>query len=430
MYIQSFSYFDYNSNPRGTSTGDCQTRAIATAFNMSWDKVRRILRKYGNDWFNREYNVTAVLKDEFHCKPIKLDLSGAEYLTVGEFCDNQGSRGTYLVLCNSDKNEGSWGSHLVCTINGTIYDTWDSSYCRVIQVYKPTGNHRTENIGDSSDIPDNIYKLASRYYVEFRDQLKSIDFEQELLSHLPGIDPANVRCYQPFPNIDYDKLHKFNFVIDVKPYIRISGDIQYKYNKTKKFNIVFDEDDTYANALNNVEDVVSQALQEWFDAIWDNISSYYEATQQVNSALKDSPKSKALLNAYAGIDPDLKEYVVHVETFCGYTGATIPIGTTNLGRTNYLLVLCKNPKDLSKSIRICLKYNQSFWDAYDTPRINITPYGFTFRLGFYYDTYSADKKDFKEFLETYNDYLAQANSPDSYSLEDYFTAWSLPKYLK
>ena len=72
MYIQSFSYFDYNANPRGTTTGDCQTRAIATAFGWTWKEARKLLRKYGNDWYNYATNVEHEYRSDFPCLTVGL----------------------------------------------------------------------------------------------------------------------------------------------------------------------------------------------------------------------------------------------------------------------------------------------------------------------------------------------------------------------
>ena len=430
MYIESFSYVDYNANPRGTSTGDCQTRAIATAFDMSWDKVRRILRKeknpYNSDHYRGISHLSRVLVDEFKCKQIPIpedEYTNGKYLTVGDFCDGMGANGTYLIFCSS-KGDEHYADHLVCTINGVVYDTWDSSKARVTDIYQPTSNYRTEGFSDISDIPDNIYKIAKAYREEFATQLSGSVFLNKLIDVIPEVHMETVECKFGLKYLDYDKIHGFNFVIEVKPLITIKEPIYYIYDQSKRFNIAFSDTDMTEYAYASKESKVADMLDSWYDAILNTIHTMYDAEKNLSGGMKNPPESKKLLEAYKGIPSDLREHVIDMGTLLGYTCAIV-----QLDAKMHIMAMCKKPSDLGKNIEIIYHYDYDYWNDYHNPTMNITPYGFLWRRlmsrGFYYD----DKREFREFLDTYNEYLEQDYEP-KHGLDYFFSSWNVPEFLE
>ena len=417
-YIQSYSYFDYNANPRGTTTGDCQTRAIATAFGWTWQEARKLLRKFGNDWYNHAVNVERVLEHELKCQVIPVDTMGKPYITVGDFCDNQGADGTYLILCSKPTEDSGYGTHLVCTINGTIYDTWNSSWYKVVRIYKPTGTYRTEGFAETSDIPEHIHELAQYVRDLFKSRLEHSDLADRIMRKLP----ASATCECVFM-LSVVSVHSFNIAVQVKVGVDIKGTSTLWHKVKKKFNLSFDETDMYADVVEALPTEIDDMLYKWYDTLALDVVDRFNASALESSNLRRVPKSQTLIKAYSKIDPDLKPYVLNMETFCGYTCATVQIDDDM-----NILVMCKSAKDLSNSIRICRKYDKAFWKDYDTKRINITPYGFTIRLDHYIDTYSGDKYDFQQFYEDYKEYEDQANLPSAEPL-DYFFYGTCPKVL-
>lgn len=438
-YIKSHGYLSYNVNPRGTVTGDCQTRAIAMALNLSWDEVRRTLRKRGKDWFNNYWNVAKALTDDFACKKIDVDFTQhsdkKDYLTVADFCDNQGKQGTYLIICDSTCKR-THGDHLVCTINGTIYDTWNSAYCKVIEVYQPTGNFRAEGIEVTTDLPKRMHKLSAEYQQYFLNYLKSIDFVTKLKEAIPDFSTKSFYTYKIYRvEVDYDSVHSFNFVVAVNSFIA-DYKVNYVWDKIKTFNITFNETDTYESALADMPTRVTSLVDNWINGIVAQIRDRY--TIKGEGKLKDTPKAKNLVEIYSELKPDLKENIVRMTNFCGYPSAIVETGeytspyfrNTNSYYNNHILVISKTNSRLKHCLDVCSHYSNEFWQDEDTPKINVLPYGFVMRLGRNDQEYSDDKSDFKEFMTSYEDYLYDQKTDNPHDLDWYYRAWEIPKILK
>ena len=107
-------YSWHNENPLNRNVGDCTVRAISTALDQDWDTTYIGLCLEGY-----------LLKDMPSSNEVwrsYLSQYGLErrpapaHTTVNEFARTHQS-GTYLLGLNS---------HVVCIIDGTLYDTWDS----------------------------------------------------------------------------------------------------------------------------------------------------------------------------------------------------------------------------------------------------------------------------------------------------------------
>lgn len=411
-------------------TGDCQTRAIATALGMTWNEIRKILRKHGGNMYDNALLLNKLLRDEnvFNCSEVSIDFDKytkeGSYFSVGDFCDTIGATGTYLISCTTN-TKSERANHIVCTINGTIYDTWDSSTCKVITVYKPNGNHVTEGIEVTTDIPDKIHRLASAYETCFSDTINAYDIIANVREAIPNISESDLDAIDRRSafsvTYDYYKTSSFNFVIDV------SGRFGGIKLKQKSFNIVFTNDDTYANALADMPDKVSKLVDKYFASLINNWKSRYEAqTELSNVRIKHLPQK--LVNAYLKIDPSIRDSVANMESFCGYIGAIVNVGTDD--SPFYVMTLCKSAKYLDESVRICLKYGFDYWNDYHNSNINILPHGFTYKLRKYDSTYSGDKSDFKKFLESYEDYQYALENDVDNGIDYYFTSWNVPAFLE
>lgn len=431
-YINSHSFIKYNINPRGTMTGDCQTRAIATALGMTWDDVRKILREHGGNMYSNAILLLKLIKDKdvFNCSEVPIDFNKytkeGSYYSVGDFCDTVGAKGTYLVAC-TPATKTDRASHLVCTINGTIYDTWNSSYCKVISVYKPNGKHVTEGIEITSDIPRRIHRLAVEYEACFAKHINDYDIAQHIHEAIPAMPENDIDMIERRTafsvDSDYNKTTSFNFVIDV------SGRFGGIKLKQKSFNITFTNDDTYEDAKADMDNRVSKLVDKYFESLINNWKSRYEVEVQSelsNIRIRHLPQK--LINAYMKIDASLRSKVVNMESFCGYTGAVLNVGTEE--SPFHVMALCKSVKYLNESIRICLKQGYNYWSSYSTKTINILPHGFTYTLRNYSTTYDGDKSIFKKFLSSYEEYEWSIEHNEGYDLDYFYTSWEVPAILE
>ena len=108
-----------NLNPKGKSVGDCTVRAIAIATGSAWVDTYLDLCLTGivmADMPSANAVTTAYLKKNgFHRRTIPDDCP--DYYTIDDFCKDH-TKGTYII---------GTGSHLTTVIDGTLWDSWDSS---------------------------------------------------------------------------------------------------------------------------------------------------------------------------------------------------------------------------------------------------------------------------------------------------------------
>nr|DAZ38427.1 MAG TPA: hypothetical protein [Caudoviricetes sp.] len=117
-------YSWHNENPYNRNVGDCTVRAISTALDQDWDTTYIGLCLEGY-----------LLKDMPSSNEVwrsYLSRYGLErrmappHTTVNEFARTHRSD-VYLLGLNS---------HVVCIIDGTILDTWDSGEKEVLYYWK------------------------------------------------------------------------------------------------------------------------------------------------------------------------------------------------------------------------------------------------------------------------------------------------------
>lgn len=109
----------YNPNPVGRFVGDCAVRAVAKALDIDWETAYVMISLNGylmGDVISSDSVWGAVLRSHgFYRTAISNDLP-ADY-TVENFArDNP--HGTFVL---------GLGGHVVTVVDGTIYDSWDSS---------------------------------------------------------------------------------------------------------------------------------------------------------------------------------------------------------------------------------------------------------------------------------------------------------------
>ena len=109
----------YNPNPVTDRGADCAIRAIAKALDISWEEAYAKLAANGfamGDVMNANHVIGSVLRQNGFVRG-NLPESCPDCYTAEDFCrDNP--KGLFVL---------GFGDHIVTVVNGTIYDTWDSS---------------------------------------------------------------------------------------------------------------------------------------------------------------------------------------------------------------------------------------------------------------------------------------------------------------
>lgn len=112
-------YTYYNPNPQDRRVGDCSVRAIAAALGTDWRGAFRILTEKAEEMADLPHSDAvwgAVLREHGFMRRIIPNVCPDCY-TAEEFCKDH-PRGVYVL---------GFGGHVATVINGTIYDSWDSS---------------------------------------------------------------------------------------------------------------------------------------------------------------------------------------------------------------------------------------------------------------------------------------------------------------
>lgn len=109
----------YNPNPVGRSVGDCAVRAIAKALNVSWEKAFTLIAVNAfqmGDMPSSNSVWGAVLRQHgFYRSAIENECP--DCYTAEDFCKDH-PNGVYVL---------GFGNHTCCVVDGTIFDSWDSS---------------------------------------------------------------------------------------------------------------------------------------------------------------------------------------------------------------------------------------------------------------------------------------------------------------
>lgn len=113
-------YAYFNENPLGRSVGDCAVRALSKALNQSWEETFTGLCLEGfmmGDLPNSDTVWGRYLRrNGFKRRLIPDDCP--DCMTVGRFAE-ENPEGVFILSMP--------GRHVVTVVDGTIYDSWDSS---------------------------------------------------------------------------------------------------------------------------------------------------------------------------------------------------------------------------------------------------------------------------------------------------------------
>lgn len=110
----------YNPNPvNDKSVGDCAIRAVAKALNTDWETAYTKLASNGfamGDLPNSNIVIGALLRQNGFYRQAIPDTCPDCY-TAEQFCKDN-PKGIYVLF---------FGNHVATAINGTLYDSWNSS---------------------------------------------------------------------------------------------------------------------------------------------------------------------------------------------------------------------------------------------------------------------------------------------------------------
>jgi hypothetical protein len=278
----------YNANTRGKSVGDCVKRGLSLAYRMDYDEVASELNKIKRDVGGYAYNEHDVYFKFIQRRGDKITTPpGGVISTVEEFA-NAHPNGTWLVITSPTEDRAKRGrtNNILPIINGTIYDSWDSSKQFVALCVDVRG-------GAGSDLHDDVDVTELATFVD----KKLDDYKLQLIDKYSDINLQISDSY----TAKYDKFtyyHSYKFL-----YVDNSGRSVWKICKTIiKINPAADFD-------KNAEVNYKRAKQKMYDTAYE-LNRHVQASKiQVNERFYGD--RKLLLSLPEAIRP----YVTSADTY-------------------------------------------------------------------------------------------------------------------
>lgn len=234
MKIQSSVLVKYNANTRGTDTGDCTARSISLAFNINYSKVRKMLYASAKQLHYDSYNVDDNVDRVLYQLGAGAKQRPSKKISVDEFADTH-AHGTYIVGCS--KSNGTYATHMVCIIDGTVYDSWDSRVYYVDEYWVIARGTKGSDITDvGSYLKEWINSKTAAEYVQYVvDIFNDIIDKNRRLKKLKAKDKVDISF-----NIEVTKIQLVNYTFNYggEIYVKLHD---YGIIKTfpHKFSIVF-----------------------------------------------------------------------------------------------------------------------------------------------------------------------------------------------
>lgn len=110
---------EYNPNPTGRNVGDCAVRAVAKALGVTWEVAYAMIAVNGflmGDIPSSNSVWGAVLRQNGFSR-YAVPNTCPDCYTAEDFCAGH-PEGIYVL---------GFGNHVATAIDGTLYDSWDSS---------------------------------------------------------------------------------------------------------------------------------------------------------------------------------------------------------------------------------------------------------------------------------------------------------------
>lgn len=113
------AYVYFNENPTGRRVGDCSVRAVSKALGIDWETAYCMICANGfemGDMPSSDAVWGSVLR-QAGFKRQTIPNSCPDCYTAADFCEDHPS-GTYVL---------GFGGHVATVVDGSLYDSWDSS---------------------------------------------------------------------------------------------------------------------------------------------------------------------------------------------------------------------------------------------------------------------------------------------------------------
>lgn len=113
------AYQHFNPSPAGRNVGDCAVRAIAKALDTDWESAYALVAKAGylmSDMPSSNSVWGAVLRQHGFYRSA-IDNTCPDCYTAEDFARDH-PHGVFVL---------GFGNHVATVVDGTLYDSWDSS---------------------------------------------------------------------------------------------------------------------------------------------------------------------------------------------------------------------------------------------------------------------------------------------------------------
>lgn len=241
--VEAANFTQYNANSRGTRSTDCVKRAISMAFDIDYNQVSKMLtsrcKALASDSWKTRPIFDSVIK-ELGGKHITKKEMGDPVL-VSDFIDAH-PNGSYIML-TGPKSTGHT-DHMTCAIDGTLFDTWDSSNQYVFDYY--------------------IVEGVAHVFTDISDETPQL-FQEGM----PLIETLSRKYHDKYKlegDIVLDK-HSYSGDFNLVYFITYENDPYLSSDVDLKLTCVFTPTMTYEQAQKKMTDTIKVRIYDFFYAI-------------------------------------------------------------------------------------------------------------------------------------------------------------------
>lgn len=290
--ITSAEFIKYNANAAGHSSPDCVKRALSLAFNMPYNEIAKELIAMMKQLRRDHWNVPSVYEHIIRRHGGGDKVVTYDPMQLHEFADTVGKEGTWLVTTGHKTGKPN---HIVCVLDGTVYDSWDSTTQYVCSWYPVSG-----------DFQRNFTEIDVKDYIpEIEETAKAVG--NSLVAKYPwGQYVTKVDMTTRLTKDNKYKAHCFvHMTVGDRPYY--SGNTRYNFD----FHVVFTLSTTDEEAHKIIKNTVKTRMYDRFYSI-NQQEKKLEERAQYGTVIKPewmSPQEERFWNTLSAKAQSIVTYV-------------------------------------------------------------------------------------------------------------------------
>lgn len=217
--IAAAQLIEYNANNAGANTGDCVCRALSLAFDVGYVQMHKELNEAKKQARSETWKITSVYSRVIRAHGGSGRIPVEVKLNLNDYVDQYMQEGTYIIETAPKPERNS--NHIVCVVDGTVYDSWDSRNQYPKNYYEVTGVERKPFTDiDLDTLRDEIREAAVVAQNNLIDKYNWNDVDCEVPTLFGNKYKMEVCLSITFPPCEYssnERTYSFDYSIVITP---------------------------------------------------------------------------------------------------------------------------------------------------------------------------------------------------------------------